>query len=83
MQVSGLAGVVAIAGGYHHSLAVRNDGTVWAWGDNYYGELGDGTTTRRLARVQVQGLAGIVDVEAGSYHSLAVRSDGTVCGVGK
>ena len=45
--------MVAIAGGDYHSLAVKSDGTVWAWGCNGYGQLGDGTTTNRLTPVPV------------------------------
>ena len=45
--------VVAIAGGRDHSLAVRADGTVWAWGWNKYGQVGDGTKTNKLTPVQV------------------------------
>ena len=44
MQVPGLTGVIAIAGGLDHTLALKADGTVWAWGDNAFGQLGDGTT---------------------------------------
>jgi alpha-tubulin suppressor-like RCC1 family protein len=44
VQVTGLSGVVAIAGGGAYSLAVKSGGTVWAWGDNGYGQLGNGTT---------------------------------------
>ena len=44
MRVSGLTNVVAIAGGRDHSLAVKSNGSVWAWGWNAYGQLGDGTT---------------------------------------
>ncbi|MCY3018919.1 MAG: Ig-like domain-containing protein, partial [Planctomycetota bacterium] len=40
-------GVAAIAGGGEHSLALKTDSTVWAWGDNYYGQLGDGTAWRQ------------------------------------
>ena len=40
----GLTGVVAIAGGYTHSLALRSDGSVWAWGLNTFGQLGNGST---------------------------------------
>jgi len=56
--VVGLANVVAISCGalLGHSLAVRSDGSVWAWGHNNAGQLGDGTTTSRLAPVPVVGL---------------------------
>jgi uncharacterized delta-60 repeat protein len=53
-------------------------GTVWAWGWNGVGQLGDGTTTDRHAPVQVRGLSGVVSVSAGPWNTLAVRGDGTV-----
>ena len=40
----GLTGVIALAAGNAHSLALKNDGTVWAWGRNYSGQLGNGVT---------------------------------------
>lgn len=43
MQVSGLTGVAAVTGGWNHSLAVQPDGTLWAWGENFRGQLGNGT----------------------------------------
>ena len=54
----GLADVVAISCGFGlgHSLALRRDGSVWAWGRNDAGQLGDGSNTTRLAPVVVQGL---------------------------
>jgi hypothetical protein len=52
--------------------------TVLAWGDNYFGEVGDGTRTERDAPVELAGLDSISDVAAGSEHSLALRSDGRV-----
>ncbi|WP_338050626.1 hypothetical protein [Pyxidicoccus caerfyrddinensis] len=52
----GLTGVAALAGGNSHSLALKQDGSVWAWGYNFSGRLGNGTTTDPLAPVQVQGL---------------------------
>ena len=73
-----LTGVTAVSAGFVHSLAVRADGTVWAWGSNTYGQLGDGTTTTRLRPVQVPGLHGVVAVAAGTVHSLALTADGTV-----
>jgi len=53
-----------------HSLAVKADGTVWAWGYNAYGQLGDGTTTQRNTPVQVSGLTNVVAVEAGTITRL-------------
>ncbi len=54
--VAGLTDVVAIAAGTTHSLAVKRDGTIWAWGSNRSGQLGDGTTSDRVTPVQVRGL---------------------------
>lgn len=77
--VDGLIGVTAIAAGERHSLALRSDGTVWSWGSNQRGELGNGTTGDPVARpAQVPGLTGVVAIAAGGFHSVALRSDGTV-----
>jgi hypothetical protein len=48
-----------ISAGTIHSLAVKSDGTLWAWGDNSDGEVGDGTTTDRHSPVQFQLILGI------------------------
>ena len=69
---------VAVAGGVAHSLALRDDGRVFAWGLNSDGQLGDGTTTLRRQPVQVSGLTGVVAIAAGAAHSLALKEDGTV-----
>ncbi len=76
--VSGLTGVRAIAGGSDHTVALKTDGSVWAWGSNIYGQLGDGTTIDRLRPVQVSGLSGVTAIAAGNIQTLALRSDGTV-----
>ncbi len=79
MRVPGLTGrVVAVAAGYSNSVVVLADGTVWTWGANTAGELGDGTKTARFTPAQVPGLSGIVTVSQFSDHVLALRSDGTV-----
>ena len=90
--VSALCGktVVAIAAGAYHSLALCSDGTVAAWGDNDSGQLGDNTTTNRLAPVAVNTALGtsalygktVVAIAAGFHHSLAVCLDGTVAAWG-
>ena len=61
----GAVGVVAVAGGYAHSLALKTDGTVWAWGANYAGQLGDGSGKRHRRPVQVVGLTDVVAIAAG------------------
>ncbi len=76
--VPGLTRIVAIAAGGSHTLALRSDGTLWAWGSNYSGQLGDGTTTDRAKPVQVAGFNNVVTIAAGENHSVAVTSDGTV-----
>jgi alpha-tubulin suppressor-like RCC1 family protein len=60
-----------------HVLALRR-GTVWAWGHNFYGQIGDGTILQRTTPVPVDDLMGVVDVSAGGNFSLALKSDGTV-----
>ncbi len=77
-QVPGLTGIVAISAGDFHSLALKNDGTVWAFGLNSSAQLGIGNTTTSLVPVQVANLTGVSSISAGYYHNLAVRgTDGT------
>ena len=78
VQVSSLSNIVAAAGGMFHSIALKSDGSVWAWGHNSWGQLGNGTNTHANAPVQVSGLANVLSIAAGSFHNMAVRADGTV-----
>ena len=82
LQVSGLSGITAIAGGGNHSLFLKIDGTVWATGYNGAGQLGDGTTTNRSIPVQVIGLSSITAIAGGEYHSLFLKNDGVVWATG-
>ncbi|MBI0085728.1 MULTISPECIES: RCC1 domain-containing protein [Bifidobacterium] len=77
--------VAQISAGVHHSLAVDQNGTAWAWGYNYDGQLGDNTTSNRYTPTRVsppagQGSAGTglaaARISAGHYHSLAIGQDG-------
>ena len=61
-----------------HALALKSDGSVWAWGNNSSGQLGDGTLIERRTPVQVLGLDEVVAVGVGSFVSFALRADGTV-----
>jgi RHS repeat-associated protein len=78
-MVSGSVGQ-GIGGGHGFSLALKTDGTVWGWGENVFGELGDGTTTRRPFPVRVggSGFGSVIAIAAGGNHGLALKSDGSV-----
>src|SRR5436190_1366378 len=83
VQVSGLTTITAIAEGGYHGMALKSDGTVWAWGLGALGELGDGNfyTTGNggvATPVQVSGLNTVTAIAGGRGHSLAVKSDGTL-----
>lgn len=68
---------------FSHSLALMEDGTIEAWGANFFGQLGTGSPSYELSRVKVLGVADAVSVSAGGNHSLAVRRDGTVWAWGR
>ena len=76
--IKGLTGIDSVAAGLYHAVALKSDGTVWTWGRNNYGQLGDGTTTDKLSPVQVSSLTGVVSVVANDYQTVALKSDGTV-----
>jgi alpha-tubulin suppressor-like RCC1 family protein len=78
VQINHLTDVIAIAAGYYHSLAIQKNGTVWGWGHNNKGQLGDGTTTNQNIPVLAKNLTNVVSISAGVDHSMALRSDGTV-----
>ena len=78
-QITALGSInVAIVTGWYYSINLKSDGTVWTWGSNAYGQLGDGTSMDRPTAAQVSGLENIVKVAGGAEHSLALKSDGTV-----
>ena len=78
MEVPGLTGVSAIAAASWGSLAMKRDGTVWAWGFLHFNDQGLGNAMHRYAPVQVSGLADVIAIAAGSSHYLALKADGTV-----
>ena len=78
VAVSELNGVVGIAAGYQFSLALKSDGTVWSWGRNHLGQLGDGTLLTRLTPVQVPGMSNVQRIGAGRDNAYAIKSDGSV-----
>ncbi len=67
-----------IAGGSEFSASIGVDGSVWTWGDNYAGQLGDGSKISRSIPAKVKGLSGFKAVACGANHTLALKEDGTV-----
>ncbi len=83
MQVQGLNSIVKTSCGRNFYFALRSDNTVWTWGSNQYGQLGDGTTVNRTIPAQIEGLSDIVDISAGLDYGLALKKDGTVYAWGR
>jgi alpha-tubulin suppressor-like RCC1 family protein len=81
------SGVYQIGGyvvsGVNHSLAIKPDGTLWSWGYNNYGQLGNGGTGEQWSPGQVIGISNVVAAAGGTSHSLATKADGTVWAWGK
>ena len=71
-------GAIGIAAGYDHAVVMKTDGTVWAWGNNSNGQLGNGTTTLSATPVQVSGMSGVAAIAAGQQDTVALKTDGTV-----
>ena len=65
-----------ISVGEYHTMAIKDDGSLWAWGYNYYGQLGDGTREDRRTPVKI--MDGVAQVSAGHYHTMAIKSDGSL-----
>src|SRR5581483_9098463 len=76
--VPALTSVVAVAAGEQDSLALRSDGTVWAWGANSVGQLGNGTTNASATPVKVADLQNVTAIAAGAQFGLALLANGTV-----
>ena len=67
-------GYVAILAGAHHNLGLRADGSLWAWGWNDYGQVGDGSLESRATPIQVA--SGIAKLLSANISSLALGQDG-------
>ncbi|OPY29965.1 MAG: Regulator of chromosome condensation (RCC1) repeat protein [Methanocella sp. PtaU1.Bin125] len=82
IRVNSVDNVKMVAAGNGYTVVLKNDGTVWAWGENDLGMAGAGDKSNVLRPQQIQGLSDIVKIDAGYDHTLALRKDGTVWGWG-
>jgi alpha-tubulin suppressor-like RCC1 family protein len=78
VQVGTLTNWAEVSSGASHTLAVKTDGTLWAWGSNVSGRLGDSTTSNRSSPVQIGTLTNWSKVCAGTGTSWAIKTDGTL-----
>jgi len=77
-QVGALTTWLAVSGGSYHAVAVKTDGTLWSWGYNVYGQLGDGATSTVSSPIQVGALTTWLKVCCGAYNTFAIKTDGTL-----
>ena len=75
--------IAEIFAGGEHTLALKSDGSLWAWGHNYHGQLGDGTNVDRLTPVQIGISTDWKVVSAGGEHTIALKSGGSLWAWGK
>ena len=78
-KLTSISNVTDLSVGYGHVMALDSAGDVWVWGDNFYGQLGDGTTgPDRSAPYKLTTLSNITSIAAGSFHSMALDTNGKV-----
>lgn len=76
-RVKDLSNIISIAGEDHHA-ALQSDGTVWTWGSNSSGQLGDGTTIDRDIPQKVNGIDNVVQIAATGSKTFALKANGDV-----
>ncbi|RXM63232.1 hypothetical protein BOQ60_18005 [Chryseobacterium sp. CH1] len=78
MQIGTATDWKSIASGSEHTFAIKANGTLWSWGSNSNGDLGDGTTVYKISPVQVGTDTNWKSVDGGRDHSIGLKTDGTL-----
>ena len=73
-------GYKSVSAGYWHIMVLKNDGSLWGWGANGTGQIGDGTNSDRSSAVKI--LDNVQSMSTGSSHTFAIKNDGTLWGWG-
>ena len=68
----------SISTGFYHTIAIKTDGTLWAWGSNGGGQFGNGDTIDSKSPIQIGTQNNWVSISSGSYHNIAIKTDGTL-----
>ena len=76
-------GIREVSSGWGYNVAIKEDGSLWAWGSNGDGQLGDGTTTDRHVPVRIGTDSGWASVSAGDSHTMAIKTDGSLWAWGR
>src|SRR5438477_7187040 len=77
-RMSVLPSIKSVTAGERYLAVLAQDGTVWTWGDNTNGQLGDGTTASHIVPLAIPNLTSVTSVKAGAVHMLALLEDGTI-----
>ena len=78
VQIGSDSNWISVSAGDNHSLAIKSNGTIWAWGAGSSGRLGVGDTTGRTSPTQIGSDSNWISVSGGSLHTLAIKSNGTL-----
>jgi len=84
VKIDSISNVRAIAAGKDHSVALKRDGTVWTWGANTWGQLGDGTNLKNSLPKKISGFESeIIGISAGGDHTFAMDKNGAIWSWGR